>query len=75
MRDSAFLSYRIDPAVIDDHAKDFAELSLSDQKRFLDACLEKNHLYVNLSEIDDSEYAISDKEKGLNQKFYKTHFS
>ena len=75
----AFLSYKVDIKTIDlaargaqagEHAKDFADLSIEEQKRFLLECLDKNHLYVNYSEIDDEEYRISERDKELNKKFY-----
>ena len=70
MKKKAFLSYKVEPKVIDEHAKDFADLSIEDQKRFLLECLDKNHLYVNYSEIDDSTYKISAEDKKMNNQFY-----
>ena len=70
MKKKAFLSYKVDPKIVDENAKDFADLSIEDQKRFLLECLDKNHLYVNYSEIDDEEYGVSDRDKELNKKFY-----
>lgn len=32
--------------------------------------LEKNQLYVNLSEIDDAQFKVSEEDKALNRKFY-----
>lgn len=71
MKEKAFLSYKIDVKAIDEHARDFADLSMDDQKRFLLECLDKNHLYVNYSEIDDEEYGVSKEDKELNKEFYK----
>jgi adenine-specific DNA-methyltransferase len=70
MKKKAFLSYKVDPKVVDKNAKDFADLSIEDQKRFLLECLDRNHLYVNYSEVDDEEYGVSDEEKRLNKGFY-----
>jgi adenine-specific DNA-methyltransferase len=70
MKEKAFLSYKVDIKAFDENAKDFADLSLEDQKRFLLECLDKNHLYVNYSEIDDEEYGISEEDKKLNREFY-----
>ena len=47
-------------------------LGLADQKRFLLEILDKNQLYVNLSEIDDADYQVSDEDKRLNRQFYGT---
>ena len=70
MKKKAFLSYKVDVKAIDEHAKDFEDLSIEDQKRFLLECLNKNHLYVNYSEIDDEEYGVSEDGKKLNMEFY-----
>jgi len=70
MKEKAFLSYKVDVKKIDEHAKDFADLSIADQKRFLLECLDKNHLYVNYSEIDDEEHRVSEEDKKLNKEFY-----
>lgn len=70
MKDTAFLSYKVDPKTIDANTKDFADLSIADQKKFLIECLDKNQLYVNLSEIEDKEYGVSKEDMELNKKFY-----
>jgi len=72
MKKKAFLSYKVDIKAVDENAKDFADLSIADQKRFLLECLDKNHLYVNYSEIDDEEYGVSEEDKKLNREFYKS---
>jgi len=71
MKKKAFLSYKVDIKAVDENAKDFAGLSIKDQKKFLLECLDKNHLYVNYSEIDDVEYGVSEGDKKLNKEFYK----
>jgi adenine-specific DNA-methyltransferase len=70
MKEKAFLSYKIDVKAVDENAKDFDDLSLENQKRFLLECLDKNQLYVNYSEIDDEIYKVKDEDKKLNKKFY-----
>lgn len=72
MQEQAFLSYKVDYAHFDEHAEEFAQLSLADQKRFLMEVLDKNQLYVNLSEMDDTDYQVSEKDKRLNRQFYLT---
>lgn len=71
MQEQAFLSYKVDYAHFDEHAEEFAQLSLAGQKRFLLEVLDKNQLYVNLSEIDDTDYRVSEEDKRLNRMFYK----
>jgi len=70
MKKKAFLSYKVDIKAVDENAKDFAYLSIEDQKKFLLECLDKNHLYVNYSEIDDEDYGVSKEDKKLNTEFY-----
>lgn len=70
MQEKAFLSYRVNQKSIDDSKEDFASLSIADQKRFLIETLDKNMLYVPLSEIDDETFAVSEADKVLNKKFF-----
>ncbi|MBF0487281.1 MAG: site-specific DNA-methyltransferase [Nitrospirae bacterium] len=70
MQDRAFLSYQIDPKTIDLASADFNTLSLDDQQRFLIEVLDKNMLYVPLSEMDDETYGISAKDKKLNSQLF-----
>lgn len=72
MKEKAFLSYKVDIKTVDENAKDFEDLSIENQKRFLLECLDKNHLYVNYSEISDEEYGVSKEDKKLNKEFYKS---
>jgi adenine-specific DNA-methyltransferase len=68
---SGFISYKVDPAVIDEAAGDFDELSLDDKKRFLMEILDKNLLYVNYCDIDDEEFGISEEDKAFTRSFYR----
>ena len=75
MKEKAFLSYKVDVKAVDENTKDFEDLSIEDQKRFLLECLDKNHLYVNYSEIDDAEYGVSKEDKKLNKEVYKNDYA
>ena len=70
MQEKAFLSYKVNPEDFEKNVKEFEQLNLENQKKFLIECLDKNQLYVNLSEIDDSDYGVSKEDKDLNNKFY-----
>lgn len=70
MKGKSFLSYRVKINEMDKNIDDFIELSLEQQKKLLVEVLDKNHLYVNLSEIDDETYNVSDKDNKINKKFY-----
>ena len=47
-----------------------SENGLEKQKKLLIELLDKNQLYVNLSEIDDKQFNVSDEDKALNKAFY-----
>lgn len=67
---TGFLSWKVNPKLIDENAKNFSDLSLEDAKRFLIECLDKNLLYVPYSEIDNNEFVISEDDKKINKDFY-----
>lgn len=71
MKERAFLSYQVDVAAFDESKSDFKSLDLGDQKRFLLEVLDKNMLYVPLSEIEDKTFAVSKEDQDLNRKFFK----
>ena len=72
IQNKAHLSYQVEIKSINENAKEFKDLSLKNQKRFLLEILDKNSLYVNYSEIDDVEYGVSEEDKHLNHLFYGT---
>lgn len=65
---SSFLSYRVYPKKL--KKSEFEKLSLAEQKQVLLELVDNNNLYVNYSEIEDSDYDISENEKKLNRAFY-----
>lgn len=69
MKKEAFFRYDVDLSKFEE--KEFEKLPLKEQKQVLCKCLDKNHLYVNLSEIDDATYKVSADDKKLNAEFYK----
>ncbi len=72
MQKEAFFRYDIDLSKFDE--KEFKKLSLEEQQQILCECLDKNHLYVNLSEMDDATYNINVENIKLNKQFYKPVF-
>ena len=70
MQQSGFLSWKVEPKQFDENAKAFEELSLDDQKLFLVECLDKNLLYIPLSEVDNDEFGLDSKDRELTRKFY-----
>ena len=70
LQETGFLSWKINPCQIDENAEDFAALSVEDTQKFLLEALDKNLLYVPLSEINNEEFGISEENKRLNAQFY-----
>ncbi|HGU0989289.1 TPA: DNA methyltransferase, partial [Escherichia coli] len=48
----------------------FSELELHEQKQLLIEILDKNQLYVNASDMDDSDLNISESDKAFTRSFY-----
>jgi adenine-specific DNA-methyltransferase len=72
MQEKAFISYKLDVGKFQENIKEFEDLDLDNQKRFLIEVLDKNMLYVNYSEIDDTENNVSQEDKRLNRLFYES---
>ena len=70
LQEKGFLSYKVSPKMFNEHAEDFNDLSLDDQKRFLIECLDKNMLYIPLADIDDTHFALTENDKLLTRQFY-----
>lgn len=70
MKATDYLNYKVDVKEVDANVADFEGLNLDDQKRFLIECLNKNLLYVPLSDIDSNEYGVTDEDKRLTREFY-----
>ena len=71
MKATDYLNYKVDIKEVDANAESFDGLSLEDQKRFLIECLDKNLLYVALSDIDSNEYDVTDEDRRLTREFYR----
>ncbi len=68
MKKEAFFRYEIDLSKFD--VKEFSKLEIADQKLVLLECLDKNHLYVNYTDINDATYKVSPEDKKLNKLFF-----
>ena len=67
---TGFISDKVNPKLIDTEAEDYKALSLDEKKAFVMEVLDSNLLYVNYSDIDDKEFAISDADKAFTNSFY-----
>lgn len=73
--ENSFLNWYVNPEIPEEAVSDFIDIGktengLDKQKKLLAELLNKNQLYVNLSEIDDADFNVSDEDKKLNQSFY-----
>ncbi len=70
MKKRSFLNYNVDIKKQDEHIEDFKKLTLKQQKEHLCELLDKNQLYVNLSSMNDKDFACTDEEKRVTKDFY-----
>ncbi|MBC8486811.1 MAG: site-specific DNA-methyltransferase [Bacteroidetes bacterium] len=73
--ENSFLNWYVNPEMPEEAVNDFIEIGkaengLEKQKKLLAELLNKNQLYVNLSEINDEDFKVSDEDKELNRLFY-----
>lgn len=71
MKAKSFLNYNVDIKKQDEHLEDFKALSFAEQKQHLCELLDKNQLYVNLSSLNDADFACTEEEKKVTQDFYQ----
>lgn len=71
MKAKSFLNYNVDLQKQEAHIEDFKTLTLEEQKKHLVELLDKNQLYVNLSSLNDKDFAVSAEEKKVTQDFYQ----
>jgi len=71
MKDKSFLNYNVDIKKQDEHLEEFKALSHAEQKQHLCELLDKNQLYVNLSSLNDADFACTEEEKKVTQNFYQ----
>ena len=71
MSSESFLNWYINPEFPEEAADYFITIDDVDkQKQLLAELLDKNQLYVHLSEIEDEKFEVSESDKGLNRDFY-----
>ena len=69
--ENSFLNWYVNEEMPQEAVEDFIAIDdLEAQKNLLVELLNKNQLYVNLSEIEDADFAVSEEDKTLNKKFY-----
>lgn len=71
MKAQSFLNYNVDIQKQEAHIEEFKALTLAEQKQHLVELLDKNQLYVNLSSLNDKDFAVTAEEKKVTQDFYQ----
>lgn len=70
MKEKAFFKYSVDLKEFDASIEEFKKIDLDKQKEILVSLLNKNQMYVNLSEIEDKNFKVEKNDKELNKIFY-----
>lgn len=70
MKEKSFIAYNIDIKTQDANIEDFKKLDLEQQKHVLCEILDKNQLYVNVSDMNDSRFETTDEERNVTNAFY-----
>ena len=73
--ENSFLNWYVNAEIPEDAVADFIQIGkgengLEKQKKLLAELLDKNQLYVNLSEIEDEDFGVSEEDQALNRAFY-----
>ena len=72
MSNESFLNWYVKPKMPAEAEEHFIAINdVEKQKQRLAELLDKNQLYVHLSEIEDEKFKVSEADKALNKKFYK----
>ena len=70
MKETGFISYKVNPKEIDTNSEEFSDLSFADKQRLLMELLDKNQLYINYCDIDDETFGVSEADKKFTKSFY-----
>lgn len=69
--ENSFLNWYVNAEVPEEAVNDFNAIDdLEAQKHLLAELLDKNQLYVNLAEIEDTDFEVSEADQALNRAFY-----
>ncbi len=71
MKAKSFLNYNVDLQKQEEHIEEFNALTLAEQKQHLVELLDKNQLYINLSSLNDKDFAVLAEEKKVTKDFYQ----
>lgn len=69
--EKGFIDYRLNTDALNLQAQDFTNLTIDEQKQILIDILDKNQLYVNYTEIEDTMFNCTKQDIELSNNFYK----
>ena len=70
MKEKSFIAYNIDIKAQEASIDEFKQLDLEQQKQLLCEILDKNQLYVNVSDMNDIRFKTTDEERSVTNAFY-----
>lgn len=70
MKARAFFRFNVEMQEIEDDIDGFKTRSIEEQKQELCSLLDMNQLYVNYSDMDDTESGVTEEEKRITKAFY-----
>jgi len=70
LHQSYYISYKTHIENFEETTEEFQKLSIKNMRLILLNLLDKNELYVNLSDLDNQDFDISEEEKRLTKIFY-----
>ena len=69
--ENSFLNWYVNAEIPEEAVQDFIAIGdVEKQKHLLAELLDKNQLYVNLTEIADADFRVSAEDRALNRAFY-----
>lgn len=71
MKAKSFFKYSVDLQKFQESIEEFKQFELKKQKDILCELLDKNQLYVNLSSLNDADFACTEEEKKVTKDFYQ----
>ncbi|MCX7875066.1 MAG: site-specific DNA-methyltransferase [Melioribacteraceae bacterium] len=71
MKAKSFFKYSVDLQKFQESIEEFKQFELKKQKEILCELLDKNQLYVNLSSLNDTDFACTEEEKKITKDFYQ----
>lgn len=70
MKEKSFLAYNVDLKAQEENMEEFKQLDFAQQKEVLCELLDKNQLYVNVSDMNDNRFETTDEDRAVTESFY-----